>query len=166
MTLVEDTGECFIRSMDDAERDRHVVAYWRFEDRPVGTLLPHTAEQHEPVCATVDSSFNGNDLYTYSRMTQPIFSAGVAAAAVPQTGSPNRSCLDTSQPDPPDRAREERLHPFPVQPRRAAGHPADHAAPVDDRGLGQGGETPRQGAGVPRPRRELHRQRPRGPRRG
>ncbi len=43
LTLVQDTGECFIRSVDDVQRDRHVVAYWRFEDHPVGTPVPDTA---------------------------------------------------------------------------------------------------------------------------
>ena len=42
VTLVEDTGESFVRSMDQAGRDLHTVAYWRFEDHPVGTLLPDT----------------------------------------------------------------------------------------------------------------------------
>lgn len=98
MLLVEDTGECFIRSMDDAGRDEHVVAYWRFEDRPVGILLPDTGGNGLPMCATVDSSFNGNDLYTANSQGQPVFSPDVCAAAVPQTGSPNRSCLDTTQP--------------------------------------------------------------------
>ena len=64
--LVKDLGETFIRTIDDAYRDRHVVAYWRFEDQPLGTALPDTADNTRPVRATVDSSFNGNDLYTYS----------------------------------------------------------------------------------------------------
>jgi len=102
MTLVEDTGESFIRSMDEAERDRHVVAYWRFEDRPVGTLLPHTQNNTRPVCATVDSSFNGNDLYTYMVGCEPTFSSGVPIGTVPQSGCVNRSCLDCVQPHWPD----------------------------------------------------------------
>jgi len=48
MTLVEETGECFIRSMDEAGRDQHVVAYWRFDDRPVGILLPDTGGNRQP----------------------------------------------------------------------------------------------------------------------
>jgi hypothetical protein len=98
MILVEETGECFIRSMDEAGRDQHVAAYWRFEDRPVGILLPDTGGNRQPVCATVDSSFNGNDLYTGMARNRPMFSADVPAGLAPQTGSPNRSCLDTSQP--------------------------------------------------------------------
>jgi len=98
MVLVEDTGECFIRSMDETGRDRHVVAYWRFEDRPVGILLPDTEANTRPVCATVDSSFNGNDLYAAMTRNRPMFSADVPAAAVAQTGRPNHSCLDTSRP--------------------------------------------------------------------
>jgi len=98
MTLIEDTGECFIRSMEEADRDQHVVAYWRFEDRPVGILLPDTGANLQSVCATVDSSFNGNDLYVAMARNRPMFAAGVAASEVPQTGISNHSCLDTSQP--------------------------------------------------------------------
>lgn len=98
MTLVQDTGECFVRSMSEADRDRHVVAYWRFEDRPVGILLPDTGNNHQPVCASVDSSFNGNDLYVGNSFSQPMFSDDVAAASVSRSSRPNRSCLDTSQP--------------------------------------------------------------------
>ena len=65
VTLVEDTGESFLRSMDQAGRDLHTVAYWRFEDHPVGTLLPDTQLNKVAMRATVDSSFNGNDLFTY-----------------------------------------------------------------------------------------------------
>ena len=101
MMLVKDTGECFIRSMDEADRDRHVVAYWRFEDRPVGVLLPDTLGNSLPTCATVDSSFNGNDLYVGMARNRPNFSADAPAGVVPQTGSPNRSCLDTSHPTTP-----------------------------------------------------------------
>ena len=67
MTLMEDTGESFIRSMDQAGRDQHVVAYWRFEDRPLGMLLPDTQRNTRNVRATTDSSFNGNDLFTWRR---------------------------------------------------------------------------------------------------
>lgn len=96
--LVEETGECFIRSMDQIGRDQHLVAYWRFEDRPVGILLPDTGGNRRPVRATVDSSYNGNDLYAGMARNRPKFSSDVAAPVVPQTGSLNRSCLDTSQP--------------------------------------------------------------------
>ena len=96
LTLVEGGGECFIRSMDETERDRHVLAYWRFEDRPVRTLLPHTRWNSRPVCRTVDSSFNGNDLYTFGP-PQPMFSADVPATSVPQSGRANRSSLYTPQ---------------------------------------------------------------------
>ena len=95
MTTIQDTGECFIRSLDDADRDHHVVAYWRFEDRPVGAILPDTGCNVRPVCASVDSSFNGNDLYTYIPESRPTFSDRVTAAVIPQTGCLNRSCLDT-----------------------------------------------------------------------
>ncbi len=94
-SLVKDSGETFIRSIDDALRDRHVVAYWRFEDQPLGSELPDTAKNTKPVRATVDSSFNGNDLYTFMLEDRPTFDASVPAGVIPQTGSPNRSCLDT-----------------------------------------------------------------------
>ena len=94
--LVKDSGETFIRTIDDATRDRHVVAYWRFEDQPLGSMPPDTKHNTKPVRATVDSSFNGNDLYTYSVGDRPTFAASVPAGAIPQTGSPNRSCLDIS----------------------------------------------------------------------
>ena len=98
MTLVEDTGECFIRSMDEAQRDRHTVAWWRFEDRPIGELLPETNLNSRSVRATVDSSFNGNDLYAWDRHQQPAISADVSTALVPGPNVPNRSCLDNSDP--------------------------------------------------------------------
>jgi hypothetical protein len=98
MTLVADTGESFIRSMDEADRDRHVVAYWRFEDHVVGELVPHTASNTKVIRGTVDSSFNGNDLFTYSTSTRPTFSDRVPADSVPQSGAPNHGCLDNTAP--------------------------------------------------------------------
>jgi len=95
MTLLQDTGESFIRRVEDAGRDRQVVAYWRFEDRPVGAIVPDTGGNVHQVCASVDSSFNGNDLYTYIPESRPAFSDRVPGAAVPQSGYFNRSCLDT-----------------------------------------------------------------------
>jgi hypothetical protein len=98
MTLVQDTGECFIRSMDEADRDRHTIAYWRFEDRPVGAALPHTGRNKNPVRATSDSTFNGNDLFVASPDSRPVFSGDVSAATVPQSGATNHSCLDLTDP--------------------------------------------------------------------
>ncbi len=95
MTLLQDTGESFIRHVEDAGRDRHVVAYWRFEDRPVGAIVPDTGGNIHQVCASVDSSFNGNDLYTYIPESRPTFSDRVPAAGAPLAGCINRSCLDT-----------------------------------------------------------------------
>ena len=95
LILLQDTGESFIRRVEDASHDGHVVAYWRFEDRPVGAILPDTSRNVHQVCASVDSSYNGNDLYTYIPESRPTFSDRVPAAAVPQTGCFNRSCLDT-----------------------------------------------------------------------
>lgn len=97
VTFVEETGESYLRSMDQSQRDLHVMAYWRFEDHPVGTLLPDTNENTSVTCATVDSSFNGNDLFTYSYMTRPVFSNDVAATVIPENGRPNHSCLDNSE---------------------------------------------------------------------
>lgn len=98
MTLIADTGESFIRSLDQAGRDRHVVAYWRFEDRPLGARLPTTQQNSRSVRATADCSFNGNDLFTFGPLSQPRFSGDVPAASVPQTAAANRGCLDTSEP--------------------------------------------------------------------
>jgi hypothetical protein len=97
VTFVQDTGETFVRSMDQTERDLHVLAYWRFEDHPVGTLLPDTKGNREVTVATVDSSFNGNDLYTFFQHTRPSFSEAVPSVTVPQTGRPNRTCLDNTE---------------------------------------------------------------------
>ena len=79
-SLVKDLGETFIRSIDDALRDRHVVAYWRFEDQPLGSMAADTSQNTKPVRATVDSSFNGNDLYSFMSDDRPTFAAGVPAA--------------------------------------------------------------------------------------
>ncbi len=96
--LVEESGESFIRTIDDSERDRHVVAYWRFEDRPLGVVLPDTSGNRRPFLATADSSYNGNDLFTFSPNNGPQFSGNVEAARVPQTGADNCSCLDNTAP--------------------------------------------------------------------
>lgn len=96
LTLVEDTGECFIRSVDQARRDLHTVAYWRFEDCPIGAAVPNAGNNRKPIVATADSSYNGNDLYTFSPAKGPRFSGDVPAACVPATGVRNRSCLSTS----------------------------------------------------------------------
>ncbi len=118
--LVKESGETFIRTIDQALRDRHVVAYWRFEDQPLGTELPTTAHNRKPVRATVDSSFNGNDLYTFSALYQPTFSPCVPADVVPGTGRPNRSCLDNSSSAEVKEVRNVYTH-----------SEFSHAAPVD-----------------------------------
>jgi hypothetical protein len=96
--LVEEPGETFIRTIDDVDRDRHVVAYWRFEDHPVGAVVPDTSGNTKPIRGTVDSSFNGNDLFTYSASTRPRFSDDVPADALLLSGVPNRGCLDNTVP--------------------------------------------------------------------
>ena len=97
MTFIEDRGESFIRSLDEADRDRHTVAWWRFEDRPLGTAVPHTERNKNPVRATTDSSFNGNDLFAWNPKLPPRISGEVQSGAVPQTGAANRGCLDTTE---------------------------------------------------------------------
>jgi hypothetical protein len=99
--LLADSGEGFTRSIDKTGHDRHTVAYWRFEDRPVGTLVPNSSRSRKDVRGTVDCSGNGNDLFTWGEMTAPRFSADVPAAAIPQTGLGNHSALDYSAPLPP-----------------------------------------------------------------
>ncbi len=96
--LVEESGESFIRTIDDSDRDRHVVAYWRFEDRPLGVMLPDTNYNTRPYLATADSSYNGNDLFTFSPNNGPQFSGNVEIPRVPQTGADNRGCLDNTAP--------------------------------------------------------------------
>ena len=104
--LVEEQGESFIRTIDDADRDRHVVAYCALEDHPVGAVVPDTSGNTKPVRGTVDSSFNGNDLFTYSASTRPRFSDDVphplgrsaGETGILQSGAANRGCLDNTVP--------------------------------------------------------------------
>ena len=96
LTLLEDTGESFIRSMDQADRHGHTAAYWRFEDRPLGVVLPDTNQNANPVRATLDSSFNGNDLFTFTPRHGPQFSGDVPSRCVPRTGAANLGCLDNT----------------------------------------------------------------------
>jgi len=120
MTLMEDTGESFIRSMDQIERDRHVIAYWRFEDQPCGMLAPDTNAYTRRIRATSDSSYNGNDLFAYSYKTRPQFSGDVPAAIVPQTGVANLGCLDNTVPPQGETTRDVYTH-----------SQFSHAAPLD-----------------------------------
>ena len=120
MTFVADTGESFIRSMDQADRDRHVVAYWRFEDHLVGELVPHTSSNTKDIRGTVDSSFNGNDLFTFSPSTRPRFSDDVPKDSVLQSGATNHGCLDNTQP--PDKMPTRDLYTRSV---------SSHASPID-----------------------------------
>jgi len=96
--LVANNGQRFARSLDEAQNRRHVVAWWRFEDHPVGVLVPESQEGKAPVRGSLDSSINGNDLYTWSKGTQPAFSSDVPAAKIPVTGEPNVASLDNSKP--------------------------------------------------------------------
>jgi hypothetical protein len=96
--LVANNGERFVRSLDEAQNKRHVVAWWRFEDHPVGVLVPETQEGKSPIRGSLDSSINGNDLYTWNRGTQPSFSSDVPAETVTRTRDPNIASLDNSRP--------------------------------------------------------------------
>jgi hypothetical protein len=96
--LVANNGERFARSLDDAQKKQHVVAYWRFEDHPVGVLVPESQEGRAPVRGSLDSSINGNDLYTWNNHTQPKFSADVPAAVVTHSGEANAASLDITSP--------------------------------------------------------------------
>jgi len=107
MTFIEDSGDSFIQTVEQAESDTHVLAWWRFEDRPIGDVLPHTGRNKQPVRATSDSSFNGNDLFVWSPDSRPVFSGDVSAAAVPQTGAANRSSLDLTDPQHVNKTRPE-----------------------------------------------------------
>jgi hypothetical protein len=106
VALLADTGEGFTRSIEPTGRDPHVVAYWRFEDQPVGTLVPNTARSTNPVRGTVDSSGNGNDLFAWNPATAPRFSGDVPAAAVVPGGKANRGSLDNSAPLAPVGSRD------------------------------------------------------------
>jgi len=120
VTFIKDTGESFMRSMSQTQRDQHVVAYWRFEDHPVGTLLPDTHRNTQVVRATLDSSFNGNDLFTYNTLTRPVFSEDVPAEVVLQSGNLNRGCLDNTE------------APYPATTRDVYTYsPFNHASPID-----------------------------------
>jgi ferric-dicitrate binding protein FerR (iron transport regulator) len=108
LQLVAGSADGFIRSMDEAQQPNHVVAYWRFEDHPIGHMVPHTSGNRETVRGTIDSSRNGNDLFSYSRDSQPQFSADVATPLVTETGQLNVACLDnTIPPSAPDIASRD-----------------------------------------------------------
>jgi hypothetical protein len=119
--LVEGPGETFIRTIDDADRDKHVVAYWRFEDHPVGAVVPDTSGNRKAVRGTVDSSFNGNDLFTYSAASRPSFSADVPSDSFLRSGASNRGCLDNTVP-PVDGSPTRDLYTL---------SRVSHAAPID-----------------------------------
>ncbi len=96
--LVANNGERFARSLDEAQNKRHVVAYWRFEDHPVGVLVPESQQGKAPRRGSLDSSLNGNDLYSWDPRTQPRFSGDVPARSVPQSGESNGASLDNTNP--------------------------------------------------------------------
>jgi hypothetical protein len=120
VTLFEETGESFVRNMDEVHRNPHVVAYWRFEDHPVGAVVPDTQQNTKTIRGTIDSSFNGNDLFAHIPNSQPKFSGDVPAGTVPRTGQPNLACLDNSEP-------LANVHTRDVYTRSAF----SHASPID-----------------------------------
>jgi len=94
--LVQDSSDGFVRSLDQTQQNRHVVAYWRFEDHPVGDLVPHTKGNQVPTRGAIDSSPNGNDLFTLEARTQPRFSRDVPESRVRQSGQSNTGSLDNT----------------------------------------------------------------------
>ena len=94
--LLADTGESFTRSLKNSDKDPHTVAYWRFEDGAVGTLVPNNNQEQQHVRATADCSGNGNDLFIWDLVRASRFSADVPAATVAQTGRANLGSLDNS----------------------------------------------------------------------
>jgi hypothetical protein len=96
VTEVKDSGDAFVKTIDTAERDRHVVAYWRFEDHPTKQLFAGNNGDKSAVRATVDSSYNGNDLYA-DRSSGPLnLSDDIAAPLVTQTATRNGACFDNA----------------------------------------------------------------------
>ena len=146
MTMVQDTGECFIRSMDEADRDQHVVAYWRFEDRPLGSALPHTSLNNE--------SRTRDNRLDFQRQRSVHLPAQRAAADFGRRAGRRRSADRSGEPrlcryyDAWGRRASRPLYEFALQPRRAIGYRADHAATVDDRGFGQSAGPGRPGADI------------------
>jgi hypothetical protein len=64
------------------------VAYWRFEEGPVNTLVPHPQ-----LDVIQDWSGNGNLMRTFADFSAPQYVADVPFAAVPQTGAANHLAL-------------------------------------------------------------------------
>lgn len=93
--LVDDSGDSFIRSVDAAESGRHVVAYWRFEDAITKTLSEGKAEKSARRF-TVDSSYNGNDLFADFN-AELVPSDDVAYAVMPASAAKNSKCFDNTK---------------------------------------------------------------------
>lgn len=64
------------------------VAYWRFEEGPVNTLVPYPQ-----LDVVLDSSGNGNTLRTFADFSAPRYVADVPFGTVPQTGAANNLAL-------------------------------------------------------------------------
>lgn len=71
------------------------VAYWRFEELPAGQEFPAPSTDGGPGSGlAVDAAGGDDNLRTFAGFTNPVYSANVAAAAVPQTGQVNNTSLD------------------------------------------------------------------------
>jgi hypothetical protein len=86
--LIARMGEALGRKIKSAHRDRHVIAYWRFADGPIGSLPPDTGRDSGRGRAGVD------------RSSQPEFPGDVPVAKAPAGGRPDRS-LDLQKISPP-----------------------------------------------------------------
>jgi hypothetical protein len=95
ISVVDDSGDSFIRSIEAAESGRHILAYWRFEDVATKTQSMDKTEKllHRLV---VDSSYNGNDLFTDNPGAQLISSHDVPASVVPLSGMRNGKYFDNT----------------------------------------------------------------------
>ncbi|GAA5127320.1 hypothetical protein GCM10023212_31960 [Luteolibacter yonseiensis] len=70
------------------------VAYWRFEDGPLGQVAAGNNGEEAYNNTITDSSGNGNHLRTYATFTSPSYIAAVPGSTVPGTGASNAFSLD------------------------------------------------------------------------
>ena len=95
--LVANNGERFARSLDDAQNKQHVVAYWRFEDHPVGVLVPESQEGSAGPRQPRFEHQRQRSLYVEQRHAAPFFRRR-AGGVVPASGEANAASLDNSNP--------------------------------------------------------------------
>jgi hypothetical protein len=120
ISVVDDSGDSFIRSVEAAEKGRHTLAFWRFEDVPTKILSGDNADKPLRLF-TVDSSYNGNDLFTDNLSTQIHLSNDVATPLIPLTAMRNSNCFDNI-------ARQPGLATMPGLFTHSS---SCHAAPID-----------------------------------